>query len=95
MNSVPLQGDADNFVVDRMRLLSPRRQKHGELVPIQVRRPAHLMSPVLTSRKNPVDLMHEKYKKVIKQRHPTVMVCFLSRFEGFKIVEALSKILSS
>ena len=76
MTSVPIDDPfASEFGVSKLRLLSPREQKTSEMNLIAVKRPHHLSSTDLNfHKKKPEDVMHEKYKKIIKQRYPTIQL---------------------
>ena len=57
------------------RLLSPRIQKSAELNLVKIKRPHRLSSTNLHFCKNKSqDIMHEKFKKIIKQRYPTIQI---------------------
>lgn len=73
MNSVQLDNqEVGEFRVDKLRLLSPDRKKLPSLV--KIKKPSHLMSPQLTSRKLSKDPMHDQFSKIVKQRHPTIQI---------------------
>lgn len=68
------QADLD-LVIDKMPLLSPRIKKSGSLIPITLKRPSNISSPILSARSNQSsDPVHDKFKKTIKSRYPTIQL---------------------
>lgn len=77
MESLPLQNSSKEIDIsaEKMILFSPQRKKLDNLNPIKLKRPAYLtaqLSGSLTGRTK--DPMHETYKKLIRQRHPTIQI---------------------
>ena len=76
MTSVPIADPfANELGISQLRLLSPRADKSSEMKLVKVKKPHHLSSTDLHFfKKKPEDIMHENYKKIIKQRYPTIQL---------------------
>jgi hypothetical protein len=88
MSQVPSEEEKARIAVRKMALMSPRTKELPPLTTIEVKRPRIGGSPSSLNRKPLGIQMHEKYKKMVKLRYPTVQMALgILDFNGKGIIK--------